>query len=316
MKQNKLLRTICSCALFAGAMYAFNKFYCMYAVRKHKLSARSENFFTWRGLRIYYRRKGSGSPVLLLHAIHPAASTYEWNEIEERLAANHTVYSLDLPGCGRSDKPKILYTNFFFSALVKDFIKTMSINNPVVVASNLTAATAVMAEAYEPGLIRKIVLISPPSAASLAEVPDGWSKLLMKIMNNPLFGLFIYNLLSSKPQIDYAFSERYFYNPFHDNEELVDLYFESAQLGYGNGHYLYGSMIGKYLNINVDYAVTNLRTPVKIIEGDAIGDADQVIHEWTALNSSIEAVVIPHTKQLPQLEEPGKVLDEIRSFID
>ena len=116
--------------------------------------------------------------------------------------------------------------------------------------------------------------------------------------------------------IDYAFSERYFYNPFHDNEELVDLYFESAQLGYGNGHYLHGSMIGKYLNINVDYAVTNLRTPVKIIEGGAIGDADQVIHEWTSLNSSIEAVVIPHTKQLPQLEEPGKVLDEIRSFID
>ena len=315
MKRNKLMRLLCSLLLISGAIYAFNKLYSLYAVRKHKLNARPENFFSWRGLKIYYHKKGKGSPVILLHAIHPASSAFEWNETEDKLALNHTVYALDLPGCGRSDKPGILYTSFFYSALLKDFAETMSIRHPAVVTSNLSAVAGIMAEAYKPGFISKIILISPPSPASLAETPDRYTRVLMKIMNNPFLGLFIYNILSSRPRVDYAFTEKYFYNPFHDNDELVEIYYESAQAGSGNGHYLYASMIGKYLNMNVDYAVSNLQIPVKIIEGESVDHALKIIEEWKNLNSGIESVVIPHTKQLPQLEEPDAVVREISAFL-
>ena len=58
---------------------------------------------------ILYTKKGSGSPVLLIHDIVPGACGYEWNRIEEELAMEHTVYTIDLLGCGRSEKPGVTY---------------------------------------------------------------------------------------------------------------------------------------------------------------------------------------------------------------
>ena len=313
-KENKLFQFICSTILTAGCIYAFNKFYSMYAVRKKVLSAKPEDFFVWKGLKVFYHRSGSGSPLILLHTLHPAASSYEWHKMEDELSKHHTVYTIDLPGCGRSDKPRLHYTNFFYVSLLRDFMKDMSLRGAAVVASNLTSAVAVMAAAYDPALIGKIVLINPPSSDALAEVPDFKSKLLMAVLNQPIIGSFIYNLLSCKPQIDLAFTEQYFYNPFHDNEELVDIYFESAQLGFGNGHYFAGSLLGKLLNINIDHAAQNLRIPVKIIEGDSTVDADKTVEQWMELNASFQYVIIPFTRQLPQLEEPKKTIDEIISF--
>ena len=47
---------------------------------------------------------GSGKPLLLIHDLDPSSSAYEWNQLEQQLAKDFTVYSIDLPGCGRSDK--------------------------------------------------------------------------------------------------------------------------------------------------------------------------------------------------------------------
>ena len=61
--------------------------------------------------------------MLLLHDLHCASSGREWQYIEDTLAQDHTVYTLDLLGCGRSDKPAITYTNFLYVQLIVTFIK-------------------------------------------------------------------------------------------------------------------------------------------------------------------------------------------------
>ena len=151
-------RLVCGSTLALGSMYAFNRFSDLYAGRKHLLHSKPENFFNWKGIRIYYECKGSGEPVLLLHAIHPAASSFEWSDIIDRLSHNHQVYAIDLPGCGRSSKEKLPYSNFVYVELIRDFIHQMAISHPIVVASNLTCAVAVMASAYDPSLFKKMVL--------------------------------------------------------------------------------------------------------------------------------------------------------------
>ncbi len=45
---------------------------------------------------------GEGEPLLLVHGI--GRSLEDWNEQHERLAQRHTVYSLDLPGFGYSER--------------------------------------------------------------------------------------------------------------------------------------------------------------------------------------------------------------------
>ena len=54
---------------------------------------------------IYYTKCGSGKPLLLIHDLHFASSGYEWESIREQLSRSYTVYTLDLLGCGRSEKP-------------------------------------------------------------------------------------------------------------------------------------------------------------------------------------------------------------------
>ena len=83
----------------------------------------NDNYFEWRFGNIYYTKKGTGSPILLIHDTLPGASGYEWSKIEDELAIDHTVYTVDLLGCGRSDKSSITYTNFVYVQMISDFIK-------------------------------------------------------------------------------------------------------------------------------------------------------------------------------------------------
>ena len=58
---------------------------------------------TVAGLRIAYREKGSGSPVVLLHGI--LGDSRAWTPQIEALSSHHRVIAWDAPGCGRSDDP-------------------------------------------------------------------------------------------------------------------------------------------------------------------------------------------------------------------
>ena len=85
------------------------------------------NYYHWRFGDIYYTKKGKGSPILLIHDMLPGGSGYEWGKIEDDLALEHTVYNLDLPGCGRSEKSGITYTNFVYvQAICNHFIYNMN----------------------------------------------------------------------------------------------------------------------------------------------------------------------------------------------
>ena len=72
------------------------------------------------------QKKGTGSPILLIHDALPGASGYEWSKIEDELAVDHTVYTVDLLGCGRSDKPSITYTNFVYVQMICDLSGKLS----------------------------------------------------------------------------------------------------------------------------------------------------------------------------------------------
>lgn len=53
--------------------------------------------------RLRYRHLGDGPPVVLIHGF--AGSAYTWRSLAPLLAADHSVYAIDLLGFGLSDKP-------------------------------------------------------------------------------------------------------------------------------------------------------------------------------------------------------------------
>lgn len=313
--ESTIIDRICEGALAGTGLYCFNRLYNDYACRKKLLNSSRENYYNWKGINVFFLKKGSGSPVILLHALHPAASSVEWSRVEDKLAESHAVYMLDLPGCGRSEKPDTLYTNFYYVDLLRSFIRDLGIERPSVVASNLTCSVAVSLSNYAPGLIERLVLINPPSLTQMEETPDSLSRFCYRVLRAPLLGTTLYTVLSSRPRIDGAFSERYFYNPFNDTDELVDSYLESAHLERGHGHFFAASVCGKYLNANLEQALKKADTPMKIIEGRQSWGAEETLAEWVEAVPAIEIAYIEHTKELPMLEEPDRTVWEIESFI-
>ena len=81
-----------------------------------------------------------------VHDLTVYSSAYEWNKIIDKLAENHTVYALDLLGCGRSEKPKITYTNYLYVQLISDFIKNVIHEKTDVVASGFSSSFTLLAQ--------------------------------------------------------------------------------------------------------------------------------------------------------------------------
>jgi pimeloyl-ACP methyl ester carboxylesterase len=56
------------------------------------------------GLKTHLVRAGTGEPVILLHGL--GASSYSWRFAVAELARHYEVFAPDLPGFGRTDKPR------------------------------------------------------------------------------------------------------------------------------------------------------------------------------------------------------------------
>jgi pimeloyl-ACP methyl ester carboxylesterase len=62
------------------------------------------------GLRVHYKKVGTGGPVLLL--VHGWACDHSfWRHQVERFHQEATLLCVDLPGHGKSDKPQVRYTH-------------------------------------------------------------------------------------------------------------------------------------------------------------------------------------------------------------
>ena len=144
MKHSKKLVTLSVLTTMSGAaIYFLNKTLDTAAVRKNLLASAEKESFFWQFGDIFYTKKGTGTPMLLLHDLHCASSGREWQYIEDALAQDHTVYTLDLLGCGRSDKPAITYTNFLYVQLIVTFIKQVIGCPTDVIASGLSGSFVV-----------------------------------------------------------------------------------------------------------------------------------------------------------------------------
>ena len=125
-KHSKRLLTAAALVMTTTAtIHIINKVIAASACLKEMLDTDVRNYYHWRFGDIYYTKKGKGSPILLIHDMLPGGSGYEWGKIEDDLALEHTVYNLDLPGCGRSEKSGITYTNFVYVQAICDFIKNV-----------------------------------------------------------------------------------------------------------------------------------------------------------------------------------------------
>lgn len=303
---NKKIKKLIAFATFTGtAMYAFNKFIDYTINRRGLTLAENENYYVWRNGTIYYEKKGSGAPLLLIHDLNPIASSYEWSKVIDKLSKTHTVYAIDLLGCGKSDKPAISYVNYLYVELVNDFIEHVIQQKTELLVTGESFTFAVMAARMNQSMIGKITAINPTDTTHNVQSPTECSRLVKHVFELPIIGTFIYNLVANKVTIQKQFREKYYYDATKMSYTLPDIYYETAHLQGSNGKYLYASMLGKYTNINIIHALKLIESPIHFIITDA---ASEEIVDYMKYHDQLTIDHIERAGYLPQLEKPEKVI--------
>jgi len=313
--KHRLRNTVFFTSLTVGGLHIINKCITAASTIKDLLSSKSGQFYNWRFGKVFFKKSGTGKPLLLIHDLSVSSSSYEWSLLEQKLSQNYTVYTLDLPGCGRSDKPNLTYTNFFYVQLVNEFITSVIKSRTSVVATGLSGSFVVMACNSNADLFDKIVLINPEDLQKLNQIPGKHSKLFKYLIDCPIFGTSLYHLFTNQNMIDHNFMEKYFFKPSNVKQKLTDIYYEAAHKQESRGKYLYSSLKGNYVNININHALKKIDNSIFLIGGSHETNIYSIFKDYQDLNPVIETALIENTKHLPQLEAPEKFYRQLTIFL-
>lgn len=299
-----------------GSIYAFNRFIAETSASKKLLTDGNGSYYNWKFGKVFYTKKGNGTPLLLIHDTDVSSSSFEWYKLIKKLEKNHTVYTIDLIGCGRSDKPALTYTNYLYVQLIISFVHDVISTSTDVIASQYSSTFTLMANQLDAELFDHIILINPPSIKNVQGTITTANKIMKDIMELPLIGTFVYNLTHKRSDIDTTFRQRYYKKPQLILGKLEDIYYEAAHSNNGNGKYLYASQISNYMNVHMDHVIRKLEKPVHMVASQDLKSNISTMDSYRHLNSSIEIHYLSGCKLLPQLEIPEKLLSAVNAILD
>lgn len=311
----KINKFLCFTGLTFISMHIANKILHYTATLKNLTEPTDDHFFDFRYGKIHYKKSGSGPPLIFIHDLDPISSTFEWSKIIKSYEDKYTVYTLDLLGCGHSEKPNLVYTNYLYVQLLSDFIKEVVKESPTVIATGLSSSFCIMCANMHKDQIKQLILVNPTPLLDLTASPNAISKSKKYIMTVPIIGTFIYNMLVHESRINSTFETKYYFKPSLVSTKLEDIYFESAHIGKGSGRYLQASLYGNYLNINITNALKELSN-IYIIGSRNMEQNISNINQYTMHNSDIETAYLSNCAKLPQLESPKKFTEILNMFLD
>lgn len=109
------------------------------------------------GLALHYLVAGRGPAVVLVHGLSGFAAS--WRRTVEALARRATVYAVDLPGFGRSAKPRAHYALQFFADALHSFLVGLGLAPAALVGHSLGGAVAVTYALRHPTRVDRLALL-------------------------------------------------------------------------------------------------------------------------------------------------------------
>jgi pimeloyl-ACP methyl ester carboxylesterase len=82
-----------------------------------------------------------------------------------------------------------------------------------------------------------------------------------------------------------------------------------------SGKYLYSSILGNYMNVNIRRAIESCKKQIIIVASKDVSNNLNTVDEYRKLNSNISVVYISNCKLYPQLENPEKTYQIIQSAL-
>jgi len=175
--------------------------------------------------------KGQGKPLLLVHTVNAAASAAEVRPLFDWMSQQRTVYAIDLPGYGASERADRLYTPRLMTDAILDlarYIRTQHGDQPIdAMAASLSCEFLARAAAEQPTTFRTLSLVSPSGMTGfkLRQAAEGSSygqDWLLSTLKGPGWGRFLFKGLTRPGVI------RYFLNKTWGSRAIDETMYEYA----------------------------------------------------------------------------------------
>jgi pimeloyl-ACP methyl ester carboxylesterase len=122
---------------------------------------------------VHYLEAGQGPVLILIHGLGSSASV--WRDDIGLLATAYCVIALDLPGYGKSDKPKSDYSVEYQAGVVREFIDALGAEKVALAGNSLGGWIAALVALGKPDKVSHLILVdsaglrreAAPPAASL-----------------------------------------------------------------------------------------------------------------------------------------------------
>lgn len=169
--------------------------------------------FASKAGRLSYYRAGPGgpaAPLLLVHSINAAASAYEVLPLYEHYRKSRTVYALELPGYGFSERGDRAYSPRLMTdailAMVAEIASTHGAAPIDALALSLSSEFLARAATEQPAAFRTLAIVSPTgfNRNTPDEAPAGSTRAmpgLRRAFTFPLWSRAFFDLLTSRPSI-------------------------------------------------------------------------------------------------------------------
>lgn len=114
---------------------------------------------SWGRLSVYVA--GEGPPLLLLHGL--GGSGRYWAGIAPSMATQRLLIAPDLPGFGRSDKPRVDYSRDFHVAAMHGLLDAMGVDGRLDIAGHsMGGVLGALLAVRDPGRVASLALVASP----------------------------------------------------------------------------------------------------------------------------------------------------------
>ena len=279
-------------------------------------------------LRVHHTYGGRGTPVVFVHGL--GSSGYmEWRQNLASVATRHRVLAPDLPGYGRSDKPRARYTIPYFARFIRRYMASRGLRSAALVGTSLGGRIALEVALEEPKLVRKLVLVNTLGFGRPRVAPAQFAYGLVTL---PRVGEAAMNLARdalrwAPPRIIRRVAGRYAGVSTDLERTMDDQYLSDLREMYGavGFHDAYLSTIRSLINPralfsghhDVTRRLNELNIPVQLIWGanDPLFPVVQASRAQSLIKRS-QLAVIEGAGHTPQAERPDEFNRVLHDFLD
>ena len=263
---------------------------------------------------------GSGPPLLLVHSVNAAASAAEVRPLHEHYRATRTVYSIDLPGFGASERSDRVYSPRLMTDALLQLLDTIAARGHAVPIDALAVSTGceflARAASELPDRFRRLALVSPTGLRGNAprRGPAGATRglpWLYRALRGPGWGGALYRGLTRPKVIRYFLGRTWGSQAIDEQLWAYDVL--TARLPGAEYAPLYFLSAGLF-SADILSVYESLAQPVWLSHGVRGDFTDYRGRRWLEARGNWRFSVYP-TGALPYFEVPERFIGDLDGFI-